>query len=372
MRIALHTPIAASRKEPLAQMTARIRQAFLDAQLEEPLVCFTFTDAAGKAGASLIDRVLKRHPAMERFVTEQKLGNVSARMISNVLSGVPADFDVLEAIASGVPRSYPFPSIAFHFYAADFGERLIGLPALGHSYPGVLITDSWWVSGRQRAVSVYTVVEASDSDKKLPPSPPRLEALIKSCGKAKKTVQIPILAPTGGLTVSIPPANLDKVKAVIADYRSRSAEIADAARMPHVLPPTAQALTANLGVLAGPRKPALEAAFKPLGYSCLGGSGIFHLTRRTEANHTAELYLDVGTWSHMVSASFLVHGPGFRATFPLPIAPGIHGQYPIGDAAQWQKIIENLQSLVRELERTFVPAIDTAAGPAPAWFDPRS
>jgi len=126
MRIALHTPIAASRKEPLAQMTARIRQAFLDAQLEEPLVCFTFTDAAGKAGASLIDCVLKRHPAMERFVTEQKLGNVSARMLSNVLSGVPADFDVLEAIASGVPRSYPFPPIAFHFYAADFGERLIG------------------------------------------------------------------------------------------------------------------------------------------------------------------------------------------------------------------------------------------------------
>jgi len=126
MRIALHTPIAASRKEPLAQMTARIRQAFLDAQLEEPLVRFTFTDAAGKAGASLIDRVLKRHPAMERFVTEQKLGNVSARMLSNVLSGVPADFDVLEAIASGVPRSYPFPPIAFHFYAADFGERLIG------------------------------------------------------------------------------------------------------------------------------------------------------------------------------------------------------------------------------------------------------
>lgn len=69
---------------------------------------------------------------MERFVTEQKLGNVSARMLSNVLSGVPADFDVLEAIASGVPRSYPFPPIAFHFYAVDFGERLIGLLALGH------------------------------------------------------------------------------------------------------------------------------------------------------------------------------------------------------------------------------------------------
>jgi hypothetical protein len=33
---------------------------------------------------------------------------------------------------------------------------------------------------------------------------------------------------------------------------------------------------------------------------------------------------------------FLVQGPGFNASL------GIQGQYPIGDAAQWQKIVENL------------------------------
>ena len=374
MRIALHTPIAASRKEPLAEMAARIRQAFLNSGLEDLLVRFTFTDSAATNTSSAIDRVLKRHPDMARFVTDQKLGasSMHARMLSNVPTAEPADFATLPAIAAGLPRSYPFPSVALHFYAADFGERLIGLPALGHSYPGVLITDSWWVSGRQRALSVYTVVEPGPSDKKLPPPRPRIDALIKACGKAKKTVQVPILAPTGGLTVSIPPANLDAVKAITADYRSRLAEIAAAARMPHELPPLTQALSANIGVLAGPRKPALEAAFKPLGYTCTGGSGIFQLTRRTAANHTAELYLDVGTWSHSVSASFLVHGPGFRASLSLPIAPGIHGQYPIGDAAQWQKIVDNLAAIVRELDRTFVPAIDTAAGSAPAWHDSSS
>ena len=372
MRIALHTPIAASRKEPLAEMTARIRQAFLDAGLHDPLIRFTLTDSSATNTSLAIDRVLKRFPTMERFITEQKIGatSMSARMLSNVLSGEPADYGTLHAIASGVPRSFPFPSVAFHFYAAEFGERLIGLPAMGHSYPGVIITDNWWVSGRQRDLSVYTVVEPGESDKKLPPNPPKVEALIKACGKAKKTRQIPILAPTGGLTVSIPPANLEAVKAVNAEYRSRIDEIASC--MPHALPPTAEALAANLGVLAGPRKPALEAAFKPLGYSCTGGSGVFHLTRRTEANHTAELYLDVGTWSHSVSASFLVHGPGFRVSLGLPIAPGIHGQYPIGHAAQWQKIVENFAALVRELDRTFVPAIDAAAGPSPAWHESSS
>ncbi len=90
MRIAVHTPIAASRKEPLAEMTGRIRQAFSDAQLEDPLIRFTFTDAPAKGG-SLIDRVLKRHPDMGRSVTEQQLGHVAARMLSNVLTGDPAD-----------------------------------------------------------------------------------------------------------------------------------------------------------------------------------------------------------------------------------------------------------------------------------------
>lgn len=46
------------------------------------------------------------------------------------------------------------------------------------------------------------------------------------------------------------------------------------------------------------------------------------------------------------------------------------GQYPIGDAAQWQKIVENLGAMVRELDRTFVPEIEQAAGPSPEWFQP--
>jgi hypothetical protein len=40
-------------------------------------------------------------------------------------------------------------------------------------------------------------------------------------------------------------------------------------------------------------------------------------------------------------------------------------QYPIGDAGQWQKITENPGALVAELERTFVPDIEAAAGTSP-------
>lgn len=374
MRIALHTPIAATRKEPLAEVARKNSAAFLNTELGEPLIRFTFSDSPAAGTVSAIDRVLKRYPAMEQYLTNRKLGNVltDVRILSNALSDEPADYATLEAIAAGVPRSYPFHAVALHFCTPEFGGRLIGLPPTGHSYLGVILTDNWWVSGRQRALSVYTVVEASESDKKLPPNPPSLDSIIEACGKAKKTVQLPILTPEGTLTGSIPPANIDAVKGITADYRTRINEIAEAAAMPNTLPPMAQALASNLGVLAGPRKPALEAAFKPLGYNCTGGNGEFHLTRRTESNHITELYLDVGTWSHAVTADFMVHGPGFRATLPLPIAPGIFGQYPIGDAAQWQKIVENLASMVRELERSFVLAIVAGAGPAPAWYDSRS
>jgi hypothetical protein len=371
MRIAIQTPFTATRKEPLAEMAARIRKAFLDIGHGEPFVRFTLADSPAANSISAIDRALKRHPEMNRFVTNRKLGNrlLGGRILSNALSDEPFDYATLEAIAAGVPRSFPFHSISLHFYVPEFGERLIGLPAAGHSYPGILITDNWWVSGRQRALNAYTVVEMDATDKKLPAGPPRIDALIKKCGKPKKAIQVRIPAPGGGLTVSIPQANIEAVKIVTLEFKARLAELVEAAAMPHELPSAAKAFEDNVGILAGPRKPALEAAFKPMGYSCTGGNGVFHLARRTEGNHTAELYLDVGTWSHMVSARFSVHGAGFQASLEIPIAPHLYGQYPIGDAEQWQKIVENLAAMVRELERTFVPGIEEVAGPSPAWFE---
>jgi hypothetical protein len=69
---------------------------------------------------------------------------------------------------------------------------------------------------------------------------------------------------------------------------------------------------------------------------------------------------------------FRIHGAGFKASLAIPLAPGdvSQAQYPIGDAAQWQKIVENLATLTRELDRSLVPEIERAAGPSPAWYQP--
>ncbi len=181
-----------------------------------------------------------------------------------------------------------------------------------------------------------------------------------------------IPASGGGVSPSIPPERAEAVKAVVASIPvARIQQIIEAAELPHNLPPAAEIRAQNAGVLAGPRKPALDAAFKPMGYSCRGGSGTFHLTRMTAANLTVELYLDVGTWSHSVTANMSVHGAGFKASMRTPPAAGDMGQYPIGDAAQWpKKIVDNLAAVVRYLDRTFVPEIEQTAGPSPAWYHP--
>jgi hypothetical protein len=187
-----------------------------------------------------------------------------------------------------------------------------------------------------------------------------------------------IRLPTGAAVPSAKPEVLAAVKAVSVKYRDSMAEIIARAGLPHDLPGNAEMSELRKGVTSGPKKPALERVFKPMGYSVGGGTGSamgsFHLRRRTGANSTLELSLDTGTWFPAVMAMFFVYGLGFKATLILaPTQKAVAGsQYPIGDAEQWQKIVENLGALVAELERTFVPEIETVAGGSPEWYAPEN
>src|ERR1700683_1817827 len=127
MRVAMHHSFAASKKEPLVELTGRIRQAFLDAGLPEPAIRFTLAGEGRVEGYSPIDRVLKRHPEMKRFETFSALipGTSESRLLTNASTGEPAEYSTLQAIAAGVPRSYPLGAAILHYHAPAFGERLI-------------------------------------------------------------------------------------------------------------------------------------------------------------------------------------------------------------------------------------------------------
>jgi hypothetical protein len=284
--------------------------------------------------------------------------------------------------------------VMLHLFVDAFGTLENVAPRTAELLPGILLSDSWWVNGRQRSLSACTVVDADPSAKRLPDLPDAVRGVFAACGKVKRTVQAPmpgaaeaaaatpVRLPGGALAASANPAAAAAVRPIVADYRARMTEIVQRAALPHDLASAEETRRARPGVgeatpeavTVGPRKPALERAFKALGYSCMGGSGTFTLRRRTAANLTVELALDVGTWSHFVVAIFRVVGVGFKASLMLPVSakatPG--AQYHVVDADHWVKVVENLAALVKELDRTFVPDIERAAGPSPEWYRPET
>src|SRR5215472_11399020 len=237
MRVALHTTFAASRKEPLVAMMDHVHQGFIDAGIAEPFIRFNFGDGLPVTFSS-VDRVLKRHPELERFVTEAVPAPQipGARRISNGPmspgAGETVPYATLQAIAAGVPRSFPFHSIALHFYSPEFGELIPTPTFFASMMAGVLITDSWWVNGRNRSLTACTVVEAGPDDKKLPPPAAPIASVFAACGKVRRIVQAPLAdnftapvpavrLPTGTAIASANPEVAIAVKAIAVKYRDR-------------------------------------------------------------------------------------------------------------------------------------------------------
>ena len=391
MQLALFTTFAASRKEPLATVVERVHAAILAADFGDPQVQFVMADSPIAGGVSSVARVIKRFPVLERFAqtVAAPAGAPGAvaherRIISNRTSsgaaGDPVDFSILLEIARGVPRSFPFHNLAMHFSVPAFSAGTSIPPTPDGRAPGITVTDSWWVNGRNRSVSALTLVEADPGARKLPAMPESIAAVLAACGKVKKTIQMPIvMAPTAQRPSieTVSPEKAAAIRAVVQDYRARMSEILDRANPPHDLPPNQEAHA--VGVTSGPKKPGLLRAFTPMGYDCRSESaGTFTMRRRTPGNLTAELHLDVGTWSNLIMSIFrvqgMIEGIGFKATLFLPVArrAAMGGQYPIGGPERWQQIVENLAALVAELDRTFVPAIEAISGPSPDWYKPES
>lgn len=372
------TTFAATKKEPLADLLARIHAAFLSSGLGEPSIRFTFSDSPVPKSSTAIDRLLKKHPEFAPFTAERSFvpNMPSIRQVSNwpdsVGAGQSIPFATLLAVAAGVPKSLPFHGVSFHLHSPEFG---VPFPfALTPIDPGVMITDSWWVNGRNRDVSALTSVDADPAAKKLPPHPAKVAAVLAACGKVKNTVQMPLAATDAPTIAQASPEVSQAVIKLIREYRSRLPEIVERSA-PHDLPPALEAMKSiDFAATTGPKKPVLVSAFKPLGYDCHAGHGTFTLRRRTATNLTVEISLDVGTWSKSLTGTFAVHGLGFSGTLPLPVSKratdGV--QYRIGDAAHWQQLVDNMAAIAAELDRTFVPAIESVTGPSPEWYKPEA
>jgi hypothetical protein len=377
MRVAVVYEYSVQKKQALGQLVRTVLAAF-DAAGATPAIGVLFSDSPLGDSTRVIDRAVKRFPELQPMATSTAAmpGLPVRAVLSNIDAGgdvradLPLARETLLAIADGVPRSFPFHTAAIHFRDPSFGDAGVPTiptaPALGVK-SGIRLTDDWWVNGRSRSCAAIVILEAEDAARALPAPPGPAGSVVAALGKPKKTSQmvIPGLSPAAAV-----PAAASDVTAIVAEYRKSMLQMMERLNLPHDLPP----LLEVLGTVepSGPLKPTLVAAFKPRGYDCKGGSGTFSLTRRTTSNLTVELALDVGTWSRMVTPIYHVSGPGFQATLPLRVSLRAADamQYPIGGPDRWRQIVENLAAIVDELDRSFVPRIEAAAGPAPAWFEP--
>ena len=376
MRVLLNTEFAASRKEPLVEMLDRIVNGFLNAGLGSPTIHFSFSDCSLPGHVSSVDRVLRRFPDMQRFFDESSVMPAipaTRRLTNQRKLQEPVDVSVLRAIAAGVPKSFPFHGIAMVFAAPGLGEGSFKT-AMGEMMPGISLGDSWWVSGRSRSLSAFVFLEVETASKKLPPLPDSIAKLYSALGKARRTIQMPLPGEHPQIAQAAKPETLQAVSRVVTDFRARMPQILEEINFPHDLPPVKEAMMlTSLGEKTGAKKPVLVRVFKPMGYDCNAASGTFTLRRKTAAHSTLEISLDVGTWSRSLTASFAILGLGFRALVHLQVSKRAGpGQYPIGDADRWQQIVDNLQAMVGELERTLVAEVEAAAGPTPEWYTPES
>jgi hypothetical protein len=404
MLLLVSQSFAASKREPFGTAAARLYDAFLAAGLGAPRVRFRFADHAPLPEAmtarvpglpqrvSAVDRALKRYPELARFLRpaqpDPRTGG-AAQAIANVgaeAEAEPVPFETLRAIADGVPKSYPFRAASLHFSAPEFtGGALLperpdsaalrmlmraGVEMGGGAgpAPGVGLLDSWWVNGRERRLSATHVVEADPGAKKLPPPPPPVVAVLAACGKARKTVQVPI-ADTADATAA--PETDAALKAAMQAWRAELPAVAAA------LPYDVATRMEPLAGPSGPKKPELERVFGPRGYAIRGETGQFVLRRRSKAGLIMTLAVDVGTWSDSLSVHLGIFGmragAGFRLACALPTtrAQGgtlTYGQVRIGTPERWRCLVENLGDVVDAAERGLVPAIEAIAPDTPAWY----
>lgn len=381
MKLYMRQECRTNRKEPFGDVLRRIYEGLGTSGLEVKYR-FTFADSMVPGGVSAVARAVKKFPHLAPLLTTTPVAPLLKQKFPD-RTGPPAiigdatrlAFAQVAEVADGLPRSLPFGSADVRFFTEEFGNA----PAMvkadtavtdallhGHFNTGMRAADTWWVNGRNRHLGAAYVVEVAERTKKVPLPGGALGAFLATLGKARTSAQLPITESEDGEKILLkgkaqaPP----ELAALAERLKARVPELIAGAGMPHAI------TSAQAGHSAHPLKPALEKHFKPMGYACKGGSGIFTLRRRTAGNHVVEVNLDVGTWSRSLTGHFHMYMPDFQFRLPMPASAELRAmQCAIGDEARWEQLVENMAAFTAYLDREVVPEVERVAGPAPAWFE---
>lgn len=362
MRVCITCQWRVEKKETLGLLLRRVFDVGRAAGLGAPAIEFAATP--GFFGrTNTIDRIVKRFPELATLrVAMPGAGPLASPVPEAAVAGVPAGEalmtrhlapspfteELLLALADGVPRSFALQNVDVALRWPEFGEHAA-------TQTGMLINDMTWGSGGRKRLLMGVALVDVDPGARAIELPARVTAMFNAFGKPVSRTQQPLMAP--GTESAGPPPGFDEVFA-----RHRAAMVARVPTLPHVVEVDGRSEP------SGPKKPALAAAFKPMGYDCRGGSGEFTLSRRTPGNLVVELTIDVGTWGNHYTGLMTIHAPGWKVAMKILVAER-EGQVSVAGPEGWRKIVDNLAAQVAALDREFVPEVEALLGPAPAWHE---
>ena len=121
-------------------------------------------------------------------------------------------------------------------------------------------------------------------------------------------------------------------------------------RVPHRLP--ARAPTSGPQF---PHRPALEAAFAPLGFR--GGGRALKMWKKTARGNRIYIWCDVGTWSHAATFKLDCERDDVVVRFMVCFCAnqdlknnGSYTSYPVADEPTWRKMMANAAVVVAHIE----------------------
>ena len=197
---------------------------FSGAGMGEPVIRFNFGDTQFSSSVSAVDRVLKRHPELKRFVTTAVHDATHSGSTADYQRSLfrrqpvkPCPSRRSTRLPPEFPDLFPFHDIAIHFHSPEFGELIPAGTRSPEMTCGILVGDSWWVNGRNRSLSARACSWRPTPPARNWPSPPAAVATVLSAlGKARRTVQAPLLSTMSEATTGPVPGVRTPMGAMVA------------------------------------------------------------------------------------------------------------------------------------------------------------
>lgn len=360
-------------------------------------VYFYFEDQA-IGSVSACDRLIKRFPVFESFAFTHAEARANPPKIIKSISNFNNSWDIsyesqsataisteiLSNVAVGVPRSFPFHYSHFIFdnvsllntSEPDTGDASSQVLQYSSRVPrsynnsAIVLDSHWWVSRREHHLTVIVALPIPTAGEEVVLLPEKTKSFIQAFGKiAEERLEIVYTQQEATERQAV----IARLVSVTTRYNQNIGNIIQTLPLPHSLPSVEQVGLHGEEFKIGSMKDVLVKYFKSLGYcyqAKRSGHGIYSLTKLTPNNNELEIYLDVGSWSRSVTASFSFNGMSMSGSVGLPVSKNAIdvAQYPILSIEQWRQIVENLVVVVNYLEKTFAVEADEVSGSTPRWY----